>query len=125
MNNFNFNFNFIKNGAPIVTLNSLGIAFNSLAITYLGNPEMVNIGFDEEKLTIGVTPCDENSVFPIFEFKSKEKNGWIRIGCKDFIKYLSTLSKIDFISKSRQFIATYNSDENILIVTIDKEHLKN
>lgn len=41
---YNFNFSFLKNGNPVVTLSSFGIAFNKGAIEALGTPEEIVIG---------------------------------------------------------------------------------
>ena len=124
MNKFNFDFEFIKAGAPIVTLSSLGIAFNPLSRSLLGHPEAVNLGFDEEHKTIGVQAHDPTSNIISYEFEKKEKNGWVRIGCKDFVRDLLTLTNIDFISKAKQFIASYDSESKMLIITVDEDHQK-
>lgn len=124
MGNYNFDFEFVKAGAPIVTLSSLGIAFNPLSRSLLGYPESINIGFDEERLTIGIQAHDPDSNVKKYEFEKKEKNGWVRIGCRDFTKYLAVISGIDFISKAKQFIATYDNDHRILIVPVDEDHIK-
>lgn len=47
MGNYSFDFNFVKAGAPIVTLSSLGIAFNRLSRSLLGFPDRINVGYDE------------------------------------------------------------------------------
>jgi len=123
MREFSFDFNFVKSGAPIVTLNSLGIAFNPLARSMLGYPSFVDIGLDTTNCAIGIRASDvgnENN----FKFESKEKNGWVRVSCKDFVNYLAVLSGIDFISKAKQFVATYDDEKKMLIVVVDKEHLK-
>ena len=123
MKEYSFDFSFIKSGAPIVTLNSLGIAFNSLARSMLGYPQFIDIGFDAANCAIGIKGSEALSESN-FKFESKEKNGWVRVSCKDFVNYLSVLSGIDFISKARQFIATYDDEKEMLIVVVDKEHLK-
>ena len=125
MGDFNFNFEFVGSGAPIVTLSGLGIAFNPLSRSLLSYPDFINIGFDENKLAIGVKSHDVNSQIKSYEFEKKEKNGWVRIGCKDFVKYLSKISEIDFISKAQQFFASYDENEKMLIIVVDKEHIKN
>lgn len=50
---FNFDFSYLKNGCPIVSLSSFGIAFNKGAIEALGTPDQVIIGFDQEACAIG------------------------------------------------------------------------
>lgn len=121
---FNFDFTYLRNGAPIVTLSSFGIAFNKGAIDALGNPESIIIGYDDEKRAIGVRRASPDSQIPSYEFASRVRNDWIRIGAKDFIKYLSKVTGIDCISKAKQFIADYDSESETLIVIVDEEHLK-
>lgn len=124
MEDFNFNFEFVASGAPIVTLSALGIAFNPVCRAMLGYPEKINIGFDEKKMVIGVQAHNPDTTIKAFDFEIRERNGWIRVGAKDYIKYLSLISKIDFITKAKQFIATFDEERKMLLVMIDEEHVK-
>ena len=121
---FDFDFSYLKNGAPVVTLSSLGIAFNKGAIDMLGAPEQVIIGYDEMRKAIGVRKKEENTIAPYYEFAPRMKNDWLRIGARDFMRHLSRISKIDFITKSKQFIPVFDRDTQTLIVIVDEEHLK-
>lgn len=106
---FNFNWVTVSAGAPYVTVSLLGIAFNSTSISKLGNPEKVMIGFDEENCAIAVKPYrDEAGVKP-HEFSSRVKNGWVRIGCRDFVKYLQTINGEDY-SSAKRYIASYDKE---------------
>ena len=102
MSDYKFNFEFVNAGAPIVTLSSLGIAFNPLSRSLLGFPEAINIGFDEDKVTIGIQVHNPATNIKFYEFEKKEKSGWVRIGCKDFSRYLANISGINFIDKAKQ-----------------------
>ncbi len=121
---YNFDFSYLKNGSPVVTLSAFGIAFNKGAIDSLGKPDQVIIGYDQEQQAIGVRAREENSTSPGYDFASRIKNDWIRIGAKDFMKYLSRISGIDFLSKAKQFIAEFDEETQTLIVVIDEQHLK-
>jgi hypothetical protein len=121
---YNFNFSFLKNGNPVVTLSSFGIAFNKGAIEALGTPEEIIIGFDQKACTIGVRAKGEDATSPSYEFARRIKNDWIRVGAKDFMKYLAKASGIDFVSKSKQFIAEFDPETKTLIVVVDEDHLK-
>ena len=121
---FNFDFTYLKNGAPIVTLSSLGIAFNKGAVDLLGAPEQINVGFDEEKCAIGVRKHDPNSNAPVYDFASRVKNDWVRIGAKDFMRYLSKVSKIDFLTKAKQFLPEFDDNTKTLIIQVDESHAK-
>lgn len=121
---YNFNFSFLKNGSPVVTLSAFGIAFNKGAIEALGTPEEIVIGFDQKACAIGVRAKGEDGTSPSYEFARRIKNDWIRVGAKDFMKYLAKASGIDFLSKSKQFIAEYDPEIETLIVVVDEDHLK-
>ena len=121
---YNFDFSYLKNGAPAVTLCSFGIAFNKGAIESLGVPDQVIIGYDQEKQAIGVRARGDDTDSPYYDFAPRVKNDWIRIGAKDFMKYLSRISRIDFLSKAKQFIAEFDEETQTLVIVIDEEHLK-
>lgn len=121
---YNFDFSYLKNGSPIVTLSSFGIAFNKGAIESLGAPTQVIIGYDSEQQAIGVRARGDDTTSPCYDFAPRVKNDWIRIGAKDFIKYLSKVSGIDFLTKAKQFIAEYDSETQTLVVVVDEAHLK-
>lgn len=121
---FNFDFSYLKNGTPIVTLSSFGIAFNRGAIDSLGGPDQVIIGFDQEHRAIGVRARGSDTTSPYYDFAPRIKNDWVRIGAKDFTKYLSRISGIDFLTKAKQFIADFDEETQMLIVIIDEQHLK-
>ena len=73
---------------------------------------------------IGVRAKGEDTTSPSYEFARRIKNDWIRVGAKDFMKYLSKTSGIDYLSKSKQFIAEYDPETETLIVVVDEDHLK-
>lgn len=121
---FNFDFSYLKNGTPIVTLSSFGISFNKGAIESLGVPNQVIIGFDQAHCAIGVRARGNDTSSPYYDFASRVKNDWVRIGAKDFTKYLARISGIDFLTKAKQFIADFDEETQTLIVVIDEQHLK-
>lgn len=116
--NYNFDWDYIKSGSPYVTISSFGIAFNSLSIKQLGSPNYVIIGFDEEKLAIGIkgiSTKEENKAS--YEFIArKNKDGWIRIGCKEFIQRLETLTNYDFSNATR--FNTIKISDNFIVIDI-------
>lgn len=117
---YNFNWSAVSGGAPYITLSLLGIAFNSVSIEKLGNPEKIMVGFDEAQCTIGVMGYDGNPGIKPYEFSSRVKNGWIRIGCRDFIKYLQNISGLDF-TKAKRYIARFDAESGILLVSVNGE----
>jgi hypothetical protein len=123
--NFNFDFSFAKNGTPIVTLSSTGIAFNLGSRLILGKPESIDIGYDSERNVIGVRPHREGSDTPDYKFEPRVKDEWVRISMKDFVKYLAQRSGIDFLTKAQQFIPERDAESGILLIHVDVDHLKN
>lgn len=121
---YDFNFEYIRHGGPVVTLSSLGISFNRGAIDALGNPDQVLLGYDEKQRAIGVRARGEDTTSPFYEFGSRVKNDWVRIGAKDFAKYLSKVSGIDFLTKAKQFIPEFDEETQTLVIVVDEDHLK-
>ncbi|SFA88515.1 hypothetical protein SAMN05216249_104102 [Acetitomaculum ruminis DSM 5522] len=117
---FNFDWNYVSSGAPYVTISELSLGCNTPAISMLGNPEEVVVGFDEQQLTIGIKDAKGMEGAKPYKFYSRIKNGWVRIGCKDFIKYLSTITGISF-SPAKRYVAQFDLEEQILFIKIEKE----
>jgi hypothetical protein len=117
---FNFNWNAVSGGAPYVTISSTALAFNSVSIEKLGYPDKVVVGFDEEQCVIGIKPYSGEPHIKSYEFAGRIKNGWVRIGCKDFIKYLESLTDMSF-SPSKKYVTRFNDMESILLVFVNGE----
>ncbi|MBO4391058.1 MAG: hypothetical protein J5825_09415 [Lachnospiraceae bacterium] len=117
---FNFNWEYVYAGAPYITISETGLAVNSPACAMIDNPERVLVGFDEEKMAIGIKDVGDMENAKSYVFFSRMNNGWVRIGCKDFVKYLSEISGISF-SPAKRFIAKLNQKEKILYITIKCE----
>lgn len=120
---FNFDFSFVRSGAPIITLSSTGLAFNSIVRSMLEYPAEIDVGYDESANAIGVCAHKEENGGKPYAFEGRQKDGWVRISCRDFMRYLSTKSGIDF-SKARQFIPDYDENQKLLIVIVDEQHMK-
>lgn len=120
---YKFDFSFVRSGAPIITLSSTGLAFNSIVIKMLDKPEYIDIGYDENANAIGVCAHRSENDGNAYEFEPREKNGWVRISCRDFMRYLAQRNSLDF-SKARQFIPEYDKDSDMLIVIVDEAHMK-
>lgn len=98
-----FDFSFLQSGVPIVTISLTGIAFNRGARELIDNPEQVEVGFDPSSNVIAVKPRDVSSDNPYFNFGNRvKKDGWVRIGAKQFIKFLGERTGNDF-QKATQF----------------------
>lgn len=115
---FNFDWNYVSSGAPYVTISELGLAFNTPAISLLKKPEEVVVGFDEEKLAIGVMDAKGMVDVKPYKFFGRLNHGWIRIGCKDFVKYLSTITRISF-SPAKKYVARLDEEKKVLYITLE------
>ena len=109
----------VSSGAPYVTISKLGIAFNESSINRLGAPEEIMIGFDEERLILAVKPYDGEENVSHYKFSSRIRNGWIRIGCRDFVNYLGELVGMDYTNACR-YVATYDKKNSYLIVNLQQ-----
>ena len=124
MDDFSFDFSFIRSGPPVVTLSATGIAFNSGARALLGFPEYVDIGYDSKAKAIGVCPHRVETDQKPFEFEGREKDGWIRINAKDFSRYLEQQTGIRFREKAKRFLPEFYERDKMLVVILDEAHLK-
>lgn len=120
---FNFNFSFVRSGAPVVTFSSTGLAFNSIVRSMLGYPDLIDVGYDEDANVLGICAHRPEHGGKPYEFESREKDGWVRISCRDFMRYLSQRNNMDF-TKAKQFIPEFDSESEMLIIHVDDEHLK-
>ena len=68
-------------------------------------------------MTIGVKQYDGTENVKSYKFYSRMKNGWVIIGCKDFVKYLSTLTGLKF-SPAIRYVAKFDTEEKILYVSV-------
>lgn len=115
--NFNFDWDYVAAGAPYITISELALGFNLPSISMLGNPESVNIGFDDKNMVIGIKKSDDMNDGKSYKFYSRIKNGWVRVGCKDFIKQLTNLTGISF-SPAKRYLAKYDEEDKILYISV-------
>ncbi|MBR3431216.1 MAG: hypothetical protein IKG87_14080 [Clostridia bacterium] len=121
MSDFNFDFTLIKKGAPVLTLSSLGIALNESSQKMLGNPDYISIGYDAAKKMLALRVTDENDKNG-FKIGGRSRQGWVRVGCRDFIRYISSETGIDCVNKAKQFFAQYNDEIKMVTVEISEEN---
>lgn len=116
---YNFIWTAPSGGAPIISIASYGITFNSFVIEIMKRPEKIMMGFDEEKKVVGFKPIynkkdDNPKCFPF-----RERKGYVRIGNRDFIKYISNKTGIDFTNSIR-YIADWNEEEQLAVINLMK-----
>ena len=114
---YNFNWSALSIGVPYITISYHGFALNYASVHKLGSPTKVIVGFDEEFCVIGIKSYKNEQGIKPYVFSSRVRNGWVRIGCGRFIKYLQTVPGVDF-SSAKKFAAQYDSKEGILFVPL-------
>jgi len=103
----------------LISISKLGISLNLTSINAIGSPEKVIIGFDEEAKVLGVAAASLDTPKDIKTYslctESRKGNAWIRIGCKNFIKYLTQQTGNDF---STSFKGDATIEEGVLLLKI-------
>lgn len=113
-----------KHGAPIVRVTEYGIIFNGATISLLNEPKGIKMGYNIENQSLIVKPVkniDETKDQNIYEFADRNREGSsIRIGNKNFIKYISSQLGRDLTDEINKFPASWNEDDNCLKVDLNK-----
>lgn len=118
---FNFQWIPVDSGPPRVTIASYGIIFSAAAIAVLSKPPYIMIGVDRDAGIIGIKGCEANDQSAYcFEFAERERNGSIKIAKRDFIRYLSSVTGVDFMENTVQFEGTYDEEQKILILNLNE-----
>jgi len=122
---FNFDWNIVSGGGPNVTISKNGVAFNSAAMSKLGNPEQVVIGFDEEAFVLGVRPFYEGDNGRPYKFKNREDQSWARIGCREFLNYLQGLGRLDIMGTARRYTPAFDENGTMVIHLMNEKGKQN
>ena len=114
---YEFDYAFLRSGTPMITLWKHGIALNEGADRMLGMPEYVAIGYDQKAGAIAVRPKkpQDTAAYP---FTSRFRDGWVRIGAREFMRLISVRHAINCTEKSVRVIPDFVQKENMLIVNI-------
>lgn len=121
---FKFNWNALADGAPYVTINATSIAINDAAVSLLKSPNRILIGFDSENKVLGIKPSTGNEEERTYNINARmTEYGWARVGCKDFVRYLSSVLETDF-SSAKRYLAEYDENSGILLVKMMKGEIK-
>jgi len=120
---FNFEWFDKKTGAPIISVARYGLTFNKGAVNKMNKPEYVLLGFDKSSQLIGVKVCDENEEMKT-EFSSRERQGYVRINNKQFIKYVASALDDEgkFETKTLQYIGKWYEDSKLMIIDLKKPY---
>lgn len=117
---FNFNWFEPNTKAMTVSIAEYGITFPRNIIELMNCPKHIKLGFDKEKLLIGVQECTEEDEYKISFFTNKPQK-YIRINSKSFIRHLGEILEYRF--KNAEKFNTKWDNENKLL-TIDLSEIK-
>jgi hypothetical protein len=111
-----------KVGTPIVSVADYGITFNKAASEEMRNPKRIQLGFNAKTKQIGVKALHEvndETENVSFAFANRERNGYIRINSRDFIRFISRhLPELRF-DKAVRCLAWWDDEQNVLIVDLN------
>lgn len=118
----NFNFRWYKPGigTPIVSIADYGITFNKAATEEMGNPQRIQIGFDEHQKIIGVRPIyiyeDDKDSLP---FAGRERNGFTRVNSKDFIRFIARYCPEIKFDRAVRCLSRWDENAGILLIDLN------
>lgn len=112
----NFNWKYVSTGGPYITVTRYGLQINETALSLLGNPSKILIGFDSDTYAIGVKPYEGEENTKPYSIDGRIVKGWVKIGCKDFIRVLSERTGIQFNHAARY--RTNSLPKNIIYINI-------
>jgi len=108
----------------MVSMAEYGLTFNRAAVEALGKPSGVRLGFDKVHKKIVVKPVDEvsegeekTSALP---FAERERDGYVRISNKDFIRFVVRYCPELNLRKSVRFTAIWDEAEGLMEVDINR-----
>lgn len=119
MSKYELNFNLDKNGIAKISVSSVGIAFSKESIELLKYPTKINIGINRKSGILGVRSAVPDASIKSYPFVTNEKKtAWIRINSKALINEIQVITKMTFTTKAVPFIASFDDEEQMLIVDL-------
>jgi len=110
-------------GTPMVSIATYGLTFNRAAVELLSRPAKVALGFSKTRKAIAVRPvADENDDVGTrgLEFGRRERNGYVRIASKDFIRFVARYCPTVDFGRTTRYLAYWDEKAGVMIV--DLEH---
>jgi hypothetical protein len=111
-------------GVSKITMADYGLIFNRASIKELGRPDFILLGFDKDSYKVGIKPLvkgqDPELESYAFPFIEKEKDGLIRLNCKDFIKSISRMGLPLNLNPAKKLTAVWDDTADVLIVDLEQ-----
>ncbi len=108
-------------GAPIVSVAEYGLTFNRAATEMLGKPDKIMLGFDKDNRLIAVKPLskdDADAKSYGIAFARKERDGYVRIASKDFIRFILRYCPELKLDKTVRCLARWDDTEGLMLVDV-------
>jgi len=101
-------------GAISVSFANYGISFSKGAIECLKRPEYIIFAYDQKNKLVGVKPVKEDPMK--IPFIKKEKNSYVRINNKSFIRQIEAACEMNLSDKVTRYFSYWDEKEEMLIV---------
>jgi len=104
----------------IVTIAHYGITFNYGAVEHLKKYKKILLGCDAENKILVFKPIKSEIEQGYEMFKKNQKTKNIRIGCKEFAKYIDSKFQLDLENQSIKFYIDIDEESEQMIVDLTK-----
>lgn len=121
MKEYNFDFCTTK-ARGAARIDRLGITLNSDAARFFGKGEILEVGYDKENRAICIKRWEGKQNIPRHKLSASYYAGKViqaRINCKNFVKYISCKSGIDFIGHSKSFFPIIGKESGTIIINLE------
>jgi|GEM_PF-5029743 len=105
-------------GTISVSFANYGISFSKGAIKCLNRPEYVIFAYDQGNRLVGIKPTKEDP--RQIQFIKKEKNGYVRINNKQFIRKIEAACEMNLSDKVTKYFSHWDDKEEMLIVDLKR-----
>lgn len=108
-----------RSGVPVVSVSEYGLGFNRAAIEMLGYPKAVRLGLSKKRRLIAVQALKAGTDANGFEFASRERDGYVRINSRDFIRLLQSYHPGLKFEQARRCLARWDDEAGLMYVDLD------
>lgn len=112
-------------GTPMVSMAEYGLTFNRAAVEALRRPWKVRLGFDNAGKRIVVQPIrseidDSKLDSRGLPFAERERDGYVRISSKDFVRFVARYCKELDLSKTVRYAAIWDDEQGMLEIDLSR-----
>ncbi len=112
-------------GTPMISMAEYGVTFNRAAVEILGRPWKIMLGFDRTNKHILVKPISMECKDPEVQskglpFAERERDGYVRISSKDFVRFVARYCPELNLSKTVRYLAIWDEGSGLMEVDINR-----